>query len=206
MSDLVALTPAAYLRLWRFLADLDLSDTVEWDRAPVDDPLSWALVDPFLARVTRLTDALWVRVLDVPAALAARPWGRDGEVVLEVADPLGHAAGRFRVVTRDGVAEVDAPPTRTPTCGWTPRPSGALHLGGVAAETLRRAGRLSGAATRSATLGGHGGHRPGAVLHHRLLSGAAYSARTRLLRGLCSSSTRPSPSSSGGRYIPNRPR
>ena len=47
VSDLVALTPAAYLRLWRFLADLDLSDTVEWDRAPVDDPISWALVDPW---------------------------------------------------------------------------------------------------------------------------------------------------------------
>ncbi len=46
----MALTPAAYLRLWRFLADLDLSDTVEWGHAPVDDPLSWALVDPFVAR------------------------------------------------------------------------------------------------------------------------------------------------------------
>jgi predicted acetyltransferase len=39
VSDLVALTPAAYLRLWRFLADLDLSDTVEWNRAPVEDPV-----------------------------------------------------------------------------------------------------------------------------------------------------------------------
>ena len=42
------------------------------------------------------TDPLWVRVLDVLPALEARPWGRDGEVGAEVADPLGHAAGRYR--------------------------------------------------------------------------------------------------------------
>jgi len=143
VSDLVAVTPAAYLRLWRFLADLDLSDTVEWDHAPVEDPLSWALVDPFLARVTRRSDALWVRVLDVPAALAARPWGRDGDLVLEVTDPLGHAAGRFRVVTRDGVAEVTLTDA-TPDVLVDADTLGALHLGGVAAATLRRAGRLAG--------------------------------------------------------------
>ena len=150
VSDLVALTPAAYLRLWRFLADLDLSDTVEWDRAPVDDPISWALVDPFLAKVTRLSDALWVRVLDVPAALAARPWGRDGEVVLEVADPLGHAAGRFRVVTRDGVAEV-TPTDAEAEVRVDADTLGALYLGGVSAETSRRAGRLSGTEAGLAT-------------------------------------------------------
>ena len=150
MSDLVALTPAAYLRLWRFLADLDLSDTVEWNHAPIDDPISWALVEPYLAKVTRQTDALWVRVLDVPAALAARPWGRDGEVVLEVADPLGHAAGRFRVVTRDGVAEVTTTDAEAEV-RLDADTLGALYLGGVSAETLRRAGRLSGTEAGLAT-------------------------------------------------------
>ncbi len=144
VSDLVAVTPAAYLRLWRFLADLDLSDTVEWGHAPVDDPISWALVDPFLARVTRRTDALWVRVLDVPAALAARPWGRDGDVVLEVADPLGHAAGRFRVVTREGAAEVSLTDAAADV-QMAAETLGALYLGGVDIETLARAGRVSGA-------------------------------------------------------------
>jgi len=143
VSDLVALTPSAYLRLWQFLADLDLSDTVEWDRAPVDDPISWALVDPWLAKVTRMTDALWVRLLDVPVALGARPWGSDGETVLEVADPLGHAAGRFRVVTRDGGAEVVATDA-DPDVRMDAETLGALYLGGVGTDTLRRAGRLSG--------------------------------------------------------------
>jgi predicted acetyltransferase len=143
VTDLVALTPAASVRLWRFLADLDLSDSVEWDHAPVDDPLPWALVDPYLARVTKRTDALWVRVLDVPTALAARPWGRDGQAVLEVSDPLEHAAGRFRVVTRDGVAEVSATDA-DPDVRLDADTLGALYLRGVDAETVRRAGRLSG--------------------------------------------------------------
>ena len=121
VSDLVALTPAAYLRLWRFLADLDLSDTVEWNRAPVEDPISWA-----------------------------RPWGRDGEVVLEIADPLGLAAGRFRVATRDGVAEVTTTDAEAEV-RLDADTLGALYLGGVSSETVRRAGRLSGTAAGLAT-------------------------------------------------------
>jgi predicted acetyltransferase len=143
VADLVALTPAAYLRLWRFLADLDLSDTVEWTRAPLDDPISWALVDPWLPRVTRLSDALWVRVLDVRTAFEARPWGRDGEMVVEIADPLGYATGRFRVVTRDGVAGV-SPSDAHAEVTMDAETLGALYLGGVRADTLQRAGRLSG--------------------------------------------------------------
>ncbi len=54
-----------------------------------------------------MKDLLWVRVLDVVAALEARPWGADGEVVLEVTDPLGHAAGTYRVTTSGGEAKVE---------------------------------------------------------------------------------------------------
>ena len=203
VSDLVALTPAAYLRLWRFLADLDLSETVEWDSAPVDDSISWALVDPYVAKVTRQTDALWVRVLDVPAALEARPWGRDGEVVLEVADPLGHAAGRFGVVTRDGVAEVTSTDAEAEV-RLDADTLGALYLGGVSAETF--AARAGCPARRPDSRRGRPWWTPARRRTASPASEQAYSARTRLLRGLCSSSTRPSPSSNGGRYMPNRPR
>ncbi|WP_298511889.1 sterol carrier protein domain-containing protein [uncultured Nocardioides sp.] len=103
----------------------------------------WALVDPYRVKVTRKIESLWVRVLDVPTALAARPWGRDGDVVLEVTDPLGHAHGRFRVVTRDGTAEV-APTDADADVTLDADTLGALYLGGVATETLQRAGRLTG--------------------------------------------------------------
>jgi predicted acetyltransferase len=144
VKDLVGLTPQAYLRIWRFLADIDLATRVTWHEAPLADPLEWALVDPFAVRVVKMTDLLWVRVLDVAAALEARPWGADGDVVLEVADALGHAAGRFRVVTSGGQAKV----TRTddePGVLLEADTLGALYLGGVGVDTLRAAGRVTGA-------------------------------------------------------------
>lgn len=141
--DLVALTGSAYLRLWRFLADLDLSESVEWDRAPLDDPLPWTLVDPWVVQVKRMTEALWVRVLDVAAALEARPWGQDGAVVVEVADPLGHAAGRFEVTVREGAATV-ARTDAEAAVRMDAETLGSLYLGGVRTDTLVRAGRLTG--------------------------------------------------------------
>lgn len=150
VRDLVALRPTTYLRLWRFLADLDLIDRVHWGWAPVADPLAWALVDPFVVRVVRDTDQLWVRVLDVVSALQARPWGADGTVVLEVDDPLGHAAGCWRVSTSAGRATVsrtdDAPDVRLAADTL-----GALYLGGVDVATLAAAGRVRGDAGAVAT-------------------------------------------------------
>ena len=156
-------------------------------------------------RATGLGDTLWVRVLDLPAALTARPWYPDGEVVLEVDDPLGHTAGRCRVVTRDGAAEIEATDAE-PAVRMGADTLGSPYLGGVRAETLHAPAGSPGPRTASDP-GRDGRHRPRALLRHRLLTDPLRSAaRTRLLRGLCSSSTRPSPSSSGGRYIPNRPR
>lgn len=143
VRDLVALTPAGYLRLWRFLADLDLVQRVRWRSSPVHDPLEWALVDPFAVKATGVDDMLWVRVLDVVAALSARPWGADDSLVLEVDDPLGHAAGRFRVSTRRGQADV-VPTGETADVALSADTLGALYLGGVTVATLAAAGRIGG--------------------------------------------------------------
>ncbi len=151
VADLVALTPAAYLRLWQFLADIDLVTRVRWVRAPAEDPLEWALVEPLARQVTGVGGFLWVRVLDVPVALAARPWSADGSVVLEVDDPLGHAAGRWLVSSAAGRAEV----TRTeeaPGIRLAADTLGSLYLGGVSVAALHRAGRLVGDDEAIATL------------------------------------------------------
>ncbi|WP_205471520.1 GNAT family N-acetyltransferase [Nocardioides sp. SYSU D00038] len=148
--DLVAVTPEAYLALWRHLADVDLVASVRWRRAPVDDPLPWALVDPFAVKVVGVSDALWVRVLDVVAALEGRDWGADGEVVLGVDDPLGHAGGHWRVTTRGGEARVE--PTDAPaTVSLAAETLGAHYLGGVRTPVLAAAGRLTGADDALAT-------------------------------------------------------
>lgn len=141
--DLVALTPAAYRRIWRFLADIDLSNHVTWEGAPMDDSLEWSLTEPRVVKVVQVVDLLWVRVLDVVTALEARPWGADGEVVLEVTDPLGHAAGRFRVTTSGGQAKVERSQD-PPGVLFAAETLGALYLGDVGVDTLCAADRITG--------------------------------------------------------------
>ena len=66
---------------------------------PVDDPLLHLLADPRRVR-SRITDALWVRLVDVPGALAQRRYACPVDVVIEVADDgCGWNRGRWRLTT-----------------------------------------------------------------------------------------------------------
>ena len=142
--DLVALGPTAHRALWRFLADLDLVGTVRWAHAGLADPLPWSLVEPRAVRVVGQRDSLWVRLVDVPAALAARPWFAEGSVVLEVADPLALSSGRWRVTSAGGSATCRAS-DEEPEVRLEADTLGALYLGGTRVETLSAAGRVAGA-------------------------------------------------------------
>ncbi|QCB94057.1 GNAT family N-acetyltransferase [Cellulomonas shaoxiangyii] len=140
VRQLLALDAAATHRLWSFLLDLDLTATVETPMLPVDDPLTHLLVDPRPAR-TRLEDNVWVRVLDLPVALAARRYAAPVDVVLDVRDALLPAnAGRWRLVAgASGAAEV----TRTgaePDVTLDVRELGALYLGGRSLAAQAAAG------------------------------------------------------------------
>jgi predicted acetyltransferase len=142
VADLVALTPAAYLRLWRFLADVDLVSTVK-ARVLLDDVLDHALVDLRAARTTEVRDFLWLRILDLPVALEGRPWRDDASVVLEVDDPQGHVAGRWRVTTEGGRARVE----RTDDAAGvrlSAETLATLYLGDRLVPALAAAGRVSG--------------------------------------------------------------
>lgn len=141
--DLAAVTPASYLRLWRLLADIDLVDRVTWHKGPIEEPLLWAVTDPYGVRTTCVDDFLWIRVLDVVPALQARPWYADGAVVLEIDDPLGHAAGRWALVVTGGSAEVSRTDAE-PGVRLAADTLGSLYLGGVDVTTLASAGRITG--------------------------------------------------------------
>ena len=70
---------------------------------PVDEPLRWMLADPRRMFTKGMHDFLWVRLLDIPAAMAARRYQVEDSLVVEVADgfrprhrrPLPHR-GRSR--------------------------------------------------------------------------------------------------------------
>ncbi|MCH6470510.1 GNAT family N-acetyltransferase [Sinomonas terrae] len=143
VRDLVAASPEAYLALWDFLGSLDLVRRIVWSEAPADDPLAWALDDARALRAEAAQDMLWLRILDVPAALEARRYGVDGALVLDVVDGLGMAAGRYRLTVAEGVANVSRADGETPDLVLDAAELASLFVGGVRATTLREAGRIS---------------------------------------------------------------
>jgi predicted acetyltransferase len=143
---LASATDEAYGALWRFLLEMDLVKTVTASLRSVDEPLRWQISDVRAITTTDLTDHLWTRLLDVPAALEARRYGAAGRLLLEVADPLGYADGRFLMeVDAEGRASVGRADGRTDAdavLALSAADLGSLYLGGVSAVTLVRAGRV----------------------------------------------------------------
>jgi|SRR5579871_55569 predicted acetyltransferase len=156
VGDLVATTPHAYAALWRYLLSVDLIQTVQVQRRSVDEPLRWLLADPRRLRVTSLTDDLWVRLLDIPAALTARGYSTADRLIFEVADAFRpQTAGRYLLEAGpDGARCVLT--SDSADIALDVADLGAAYLGGVRFSTLARAGRVAeqttGALVRADTL------------------------------------------------------
>lgn len=144
VDRLDAETDDASAALWRFLLELDLVGTLKIGLRPVDDPIRWLIADQRAATETR-SDHGWLRVLDVAAVLEARAWIADGELALDVDDPLGYAEGAYVVRVADGAARVervDEVPDGIPGLALGVSELSSLSLGGVRASTLVAAGRV----------------------------------------------------------------
>jgi predicted acetyltransferase len=90
-------TPAATREVWRFLFGIDLVSRVDADFVDPGSPLLLMVADLRSLRL-RLSDGLWLRLVDVEAALRGRSYDGDETVVLEVHDPLcTWNEGRYRV-------------------------------------------------------------------------------------------------------------
>ena len=135
--EAVGATPQATAEIWRFLLDIDWYATLETSLLPPDHPLFLLLATPRRA-VYRMTDALWVRLVDVGAALSGREYAGDGSVVFEVRDAIcPWNEGRWKL--EGGVA------ARTEDAAEITLDVGALgsaYLGAVSFRQLREALRL----------------------------------------------------------------
>jgi predicted acetyltransferase len=139
--ELIAADPAASAALWRDLLSRDLVSQVTADLRPADDPLLYQLHDSRRARV-RVVDNLWVRIIDLPGALARRAYSSPVDVVLEVADALLPAnAGRWRLRAGGPGGGGDCARTDEPAdIALDVRELGAAYLGGTRPAALAAAG------------------------------------------------------------------
>ncbi|MFE0672237.1 GNAT family N-acetyltransferase [Streptomyces sp. NPDC058867] len=141
LHELAGLDPAAQAALWRFLFDIDLTTTLKVYGRPVDEAWQYQVSDIRRCR-PRLKDALYVRLVDVGAALAARTYQAPVDVVLEVEDAFcPWNAGRWRLSGDPKGASCE--PTRdTPDLALSVRELGSAYLGGVSLTALAAAGRV----------------------------------------------------------------
>lgn len=142
VRELVAKDADTKARLWRYLLDLDLMRTVNVSFAGTDDPLLHLLTEP-RAAVGRLKDNLWFRLVDVPAALAARPYSTDVDVVFDVDDGFcPWNAGRYRLVGgKDGAT--CQPTTDAAHLAVHVADLGAAYLGGTTLVARAAAGHVT---------------------------------------------------------------
>lgn len=138
--ELVAVDTRAAATLWQLALRVDLFPTVTWWNAPVDDVLPWLLADPRRVK-RRRTDTLWLRIEDVPAALAARGYASDGRLELAI------EGAAWELVVEGGRGRA-APIARAPgdaALRLSRAALGSLYLGGFPASLLARAGHIHGA-------------------------------------------------------------
>jgi predicted acetyltransferase len=148
LVDLVAATDDAYAALWRFLIEMDMVNEISAELRSVSEPVAWQIADHRAVRKTNERDHLWLRILDVPAALEARRYAAPGSFVLDVADDLGFAQGRFLLtVAVDGSPRVHpltaAAPADAVEVALSAADLASLYLGGTSAVDLARAGRIA---------------------------------------------------------------
>ena len=139
--EALATTARATRALWEYLLGVDLVERVTAFSVPVDFPLKFMLEEMRRLRM-RVMDALWLRVVDVPAALQGRSYAAEGRVTFELVDRFSPSnSGTWELeVTRAG-ARVDAV-REASGIRLAAEDLGAVYLGGTSFAELHRAGRV----------------------------------------------------------------
>jgi predicted acetyltransferase len=135
--EVIGSTPAAVASIWRYLLDVDWTQVVSAGLQPVDSPLFLLLARPNLSAPTML-DGLWVRLVDVGAALSGRSYVGDGLVVFDVSDEFcPWNEGRWKLDGGEAArTDVEA------DLALDVADLASTYLGGFPFRELQRAGRI----------------------------------------------------------------
>jgi predicted acetyltransferase len=136
VQEAFGVSDRATREIWRFLLEIDWTDALDVWRLPVDHPLLLLTTRINALRAT-VQDGLWLRLVDVGAALAARSYRADGRVTVDVTHDE-QVAGNVGTWTIDGG---DVRRTRRrPDVRLAVGALGAAYLGGFSFAELTRAG------------------------------------------------------------------
>ncbi len=127
-------TPTATRELWRFLFGVDLTERVDTQILDPAAGLWLGVVDPRRLQI-KLADGLWLRLVDVEAALRARSWPSDDALVLEVNDAFCPWNDGFYRIGEGRVASA-------PDLVLSAADLASAYLGGVDVFALAAAGRI----------------------------------------------------------------
>jgi predicted acetyltransferase len=120
---------------------VDLMARVAAEMRPVDEPLRFLLADSRQPK-TRVEDGIWLRLVDVTAALTGRRYAVEGKLALRVRDAFcPWNDGQVQLVGGPAGAECK-PHTGSPDLVIDAADLAALYLGGNRFHTLFEAGRL----------------------------------------------------------------
>lgn len=158
VDDLVAVDGNAEAALIRLLSQIELTSSITRVRASSDWALLQRLVNPRAATITRVSDHMWMRLLDVAWALREREWCVDGRLRLAVRDPLDEVdvepalGGGERCPSQTGTYDIEVAsgkvriePTSQPARASVSLDDlASLYFGYASAEQLAQAGRLGG--------------------------------------------------------------
>ena len=154
VQEEISASPAATREIWRFLFGVDLVARVRNRAMPPDHPLFLLVPEPARLRF-RLGDGIFLRLVDIRAALEARSYG-EGSVTLEVTDSFcPWNEGRWALNGGGGGASVRRG-RRSPDLSLDVRALASAYLGGFSFGELVRAGCVEehrkGAAVRADAL------------------------------------------------------
>lgn len=136
--EAVGIDDAATRDVWRFLLQIDWTDRVAAYHLPVDHPLP-LLVDRVNKLRVTLWDALWLRVVDVPAALAGRAYATPGPLTVEIVSDPRFPGNVGSWTLADGEVRASR---RRPDLRLDVDALGSAFLGGISFAQLARAGRV----------------------------------------------------------------
>ncbi|WAZ21719.1 GNAT family N-acetyltransferase [Streptomyces cinnabarinus] len=141
LRELAAVDATAQAALWRFLFDIDLTTTLRVYGRPMDEAWQYQVSDIRRCR-PRFRDGLYVRLVDVGAALQARTYQTPVDVVLDVEDAFcPWNSGRWRL-SGDAKGASCERTTDAADLSLTVRELGSAYLGAVSLASLGAAGRV----------------------------------------------------------------